>query len=63
MLKKKGKVWKATGNACSHVIYIPADIVKDSAYPFKPKDLVNVQLDPTTKSLIITKARALTKVR
>jgi hypothetical protein len=62
MLKKKGKVWKASSYG-GHVIYIPTDIVKDSAYPFKPKDVVNVQLDPTTKSLIITKARALTKVR
>jgi hypothetical protein len=55
MLKKKGKVWKATSNSCGHVIYIPADIVKDSAYPFKPKDVVNVRFDPATKSLIITK--------
>jgi len=55
MLKKKGKVWKATRNAQSHVIYIPADIVKDSAYPFAPQDVVDVRLDPATKSLIITK--------
>ena len=55
MLNKKGKVWKATRNSHGHVIYIPADIVKDSTYPFKPKDVVNVRFDIATKSLIITK--------
>jgi len=56
MLKKKGKVWKATRSSLyAHVIYIPADIVKDSAYPFAPQDVVDVRLDPATKSLIITK--------
>jgi hypothetical protein len=55
MLEKKGKVWKATRNSVGHVVYIPADIVKDSAYPFKPHDVVDVRLDPTTKSLTITK--------
>jgi len=55
MLKKKGKVWKATHNSCGHVVYIPADIVKDSAYPFAPQDVVDIQLNPKTKSLTITK--------
>ena len=55
MLKKIGKVWKATHKSVGHVIYIPADIVKDSAYPFKPHDVVDIQLNPTTKSLTITK--------
>jgi len=45
MLKKKGRVWKATGhNPYCHVIYIPADIVKDSAYPFKPRQVVDVEI-------------------
>lgn len=56
MLKAKGKVWQATGgNKHTHVIYIPADIVKDSAYPFKLKDDVSIELDPLNKRLIITK--------
>jgi len=55
MLKRKGKVWKATGKAAAHVIYVPADIVKDSQYPFKRKEKVNVELDPKNQRLIITK--------
>jgi hypothetical protein len=56
MLKGKGRVWKATGaTAEAHVIYIPTDIVKDSAYPFKAKETVHVRLDPENKQLIISK--------
>ena len=55
MLKGKGKVWSGAGNARCHVVYIPADIVKDSQYPFKQKESVNVELDPVTQKLIITK--------
>ena len=55
MLKARGKVWKVTSrNINAHVIYIPADVVKDSKYPFKAKEAVNVELDPLNKRLIIT---------
>jgi len=55
MLKGKGKVWKASSSTVSHVIHIPADVVKDSAYPFNPKEEVSIELDPKNKRLIITK--------
>lgn len=60
MLEAKGRVWKATHNG-GHVIYISTDITKDSAYPFKPREDVNVQLDPKKKRLIITKIKETTK--
>jgi len=44
MLKARGTVWKASGNSRAHVIYIPADLVKDSAYPFELKESVNVEI-------------------
>lgn len=57
MLKKQGKVWKATHNAKSHVVYIPSDITKDSKYPFKPKEKVNIEPDPKNQRLIVTKVK------
>ena len=54
MLTAKGKVWKASRHG-GHAIYISSDIVKDSAYPFKPKDDVIVELDPVSQRLIIKK--------
>jgi hypothetical protein len=44
MLKGKGTVWKATGKARAHVIYIPTDVVVDSTYPFEAKETVNVEI-------------------
>lgn len=57
MLKKKGSIWKATTNAEAHVVYVPADITKDSQYPFKTKEKVNVTLDPKNQRLIVTKVK------
>ena len=55
MLKGTGKVWKAARNSVAQVVYVPADIVKDSQWPFKRKEKVNVTLDPKNQRLIITK--------
>jgi len=55
LLKKKGTVWKATGKNGGHVVYVPADIIKDSQYPFKSREKVNVELDPVNQRLIISK--------
>jgi len=52
MLEGKGKIWKASGNG-GHVIYVPADIVKDSQYPFKPGDRVNIKVEPEKKMIIV----------
>jgi len=56
MLKGKGNVWKSSGRG-GHVVYIPSDIRKDSQYPFKPREKVNVELDPINQRLIITKVK------
>jgi antitoxin component of MazEF toxin-antitoxin module len=56
MLKGRGTVWKASGNARSHVIYIPADLVKDSAYPFQLKESVNVEI--RDGKIIVSKERS-----
>ena len=42
--KGKGKVWKASGHRRTHVIYIPTDLVMDSTYPFKPRQVVDVEI-------------------
>ena len=57
MLKGKGKVWSGAGNSVCQVIYVPADIVKDSQYPFKEKERVNVEINPVKQRLIITKVK------
>ena len=58
MLKGKGKVWKASGSPNrGHVIYIPTDIVKDSQYPFKPLEEVQIELKPKEKCLIVRKIK------
>jgi hypothetical protein len=44
MLKGKGTVWKASGKTRAQVIYIPASLVIDSAYPFQLKESVNVEI-------------------
>jgi len=54
MLEGKGRIWKATSRG-SHVVYIPMEIIRDSAYPFKPRENVHVRLDPENKRLIIEK--------
>ena len=54
MLNAKGKVWKASKQG-GHVIYISTDITKDSAYPFKLLESVDVQLNLEKKQLVITK--------
>lgn len=54
MLKKKGTVWKASKKG-GQVVYIPADITKDSQYSFKPRERINVEFDPVNQRLIVTK--------
>ena len=39
------------------MVYIPIDVVKDSTYPFKPREDVHVRLDPENKQIIISKRR------
>jgi hypothetical protein len=34
-------------------IYVPADVAKDSAFPFKPGDAVEVKIDARRKLLLV----------
>ncbi len=36
-------------------IYVPTEVAKDSAFPFKTNQKVKVKIDPTNKRLIIEK--------
>ena len=49
-----GKVWKASTHG-GHVIYVPTDLTKDSAYPFKVREEVVVVIEPEKMRLTITK--------
>jgi len=37
-------------------VYIPTEVAKDSAFPFKANDKVKVRIDMESKSLVIEKA-------
>jgi hypothetical protein len=37
-------------------VYIPREVSKDSAFPFKPNDKVKVKIDTQNKRLIIEKS-------
>jgi hypothetical protein len=36
-------------------IYVPTEVAKDSAFPFKPNEKVKIKIDPTNQRLIIEK--------
>jgi len=55
LLKAKGKIWKASGNKHGHVIYVSANITKDSTYPFEAQEEVVVRLDPEAECLVVSK--------
>ena len=42
VLQGKGKIHEPAKGRI--MIYIPADVHKDSAFPFKPKDEVNIKI-------------------
>jgi hypothetical protein len=37
------------------ILYIPADVYKDSQFPFKPKEQVTVKIDTENDRLIVEK--------
>jgi len=51
VLKGRGKIHEPTKGRI--MIYVPADVHKDSAFPFKPKEDVNVTI--VGKNLVIEK--------
>ncbi len=38
-----------------YYIYIPTDVAKDSAFPFKVDETIKIRIDPQNKRLIIEK--------
>ena len=56
VLEAKSKVYAHPGGRHSQIIYIPADIAKDSAYPFRAGDEVVIRIDPEKKALIVYRA-------
>jgi len=53
VLKGLGRFWEHTKGKM--ILYIPADVYKDSQFPFKPKEQVKVTIDPEKKRMIINK--------
>ncbi len=50
-----GRFWEHTKGKL--ILYIPADIYKDSQFPFKPKDQVKITIDSHNKRLIVEKRK------
>jgi hypothetical protein len=53
VLEGQGRFWEHTKGKM--ILYIPADIYKDSQFPFKPKDPVKITIDSNKKRLIVEK--------
>jgi len=53
---KKGETkFRYTTRGKTGLIHIPADIVKDSAFPFKPDDKLIIEVKEDIRGLVITK--------
>ena len=52
-LEGSGRFWEHTKGKL--ILYIPADVYKDSQFPFKPKDQVKVTIEPDKKRMMIEK--------
>ncbi len=53
VLEGNGRFWEHTKGKM--ILYIPADVYKDSQFPFKPKDQVKVIIEPDKKRMIVEK--------
>ena len=53
VLEGLGRFWEHTKGKL--ILYIPADVYKDSQFPFKPKDQVKVTIEPDKKRMIVEK--------
>ena len=45
MLEAKTRLIIPTNKGKTGILYIPADIVKDSSFPFKPKETVLIRIE------------------
>jgi hypothetical protein len=55
-LEGRGKV-KAVGEAGTRYISVPAKIARDSAFPFKDDEEVQITINPDKKNLTVTKIK------
>ncbi|MBS7657952.1 MAG: hypothetical protein QW476_00800 [Candidatus Bathyarchaeia archaeon] len=55
MLKGKAKILVPNKRGKTGLIYIPADIVKDSLFPFKPNEEVTIKIEG--EKLVIEKRK------
>jgi len=53
ILEGLGRFWEHTKGKL--ILYIPADIYKDSQFPFKPRDQVKITIDPNKKRMMVEK--------
>ena len=53
MLEKQSKIVKLNPDAATLYLVIPADLVKDSVFPFQEGESVNVRIDPVNARLIV----------
>ena len=53
VLERLGRFWEHTKGKL--ILYIPADIYKDSQFPFKPKEQVKITIEPSKKRMIVEK--------
>jgi hypothetical protein len=53
VLEGQGRFWEHTKGKM--ILYIPADIYKDSQFPFKPKEQVKITIEAAKKRIIVEK--------
>ena len=53
VLKGLGRFWEHTRGKL--VLYVPAEVYKDSQFPFKPNKQVKVTIEPNKNRMIIEK--------
>jgi len=61
MLEGKGKFMNRKTKTASKdydkfFIYVPAEVARDSTFPFQPQDIVIVRIDKGKKRILIEKA-------
>ena len=52
-LEGLGRFWEHTKGKL--ILYIPADVYKDSQFPFKPKEQVRITIEPNKSRMIVEK--------
>jgi ribosomal protein L21E len=53
VLEGTGKFWEHTKGKL--ILYIPADVHKDSQFPFKPGEKVKITIEPERKKMMVDK--------